>query len=295
MRIWPSYYAGVGIRRFGVLHRGAEDVRIWAMASQTVKLPEGIEVRGETISAAREILTPEALRFVAELARRFEPTRQALLARRVERQQDIVDGRLPHFLPETAAIREGDWKVAPIPDDLRDRRVEITGPVDRKMVITALNSGANVFMADFEDSNAPTWRNNIEGQLNLRDAVRREISFASPEGKQYRLNPTIATLLVRPRGWHLTEKHLLVDGAPVSASLFDFGLFFFHNAAAQLERGTGPSFYPPKMESPLEARLWNDVSTSPEDRLIIPHGSIRATVLIETILAAFEMDEILHE
>jgi malate synthase len=265
------------------------------MASQTVKLPEGIEVRGETISAAREILTPEALRFVAELARRFEPTRQALLARRVERQQEIVDGRLPHFLPETAAIREGDWKVAPIPDDLRDRRVEITGPVDRKMVINALNSGANVFMADFEDSNAPTWRNNIEGQLNLRDAVRREISFASPEGKQYRLNPTIATLFVRPRGWHLVEKHLTVDGAPVSASLFDFGLFFFHNAAAQIERGTGPYFYLPKMESHLEARLWNDVFTQSEAQLGIPHGTIRATVLIETILAAFEMNEILYE
>jgi len=232
---------------------------------------------------------------VADLARRFEPTRRSLLQRRVERQQEIVAGKMLDFLPETAAIRKSDWKVALIPADLRDRRVEITGPVDRKMVINALNSGASMFMADFEDSNAPTWRNNVEGQLNLRDAVRREISFTGPEGKQYRLNDTIATLLVRPRGWHLVEKHLLVDGAPVSASLFDFGLFFFHNAAAQIERGTGPYFYLPKMESHLEARLWNDAFTFSEQKLGIPHGTIRATVLIETILAAFEMDEILWE
>ena len=202
---------------------------------------------------------------------------------------------MPGFLPETAGVREKDWKVAPIPADLADRRVEITGPVDRKMIINALNSGANVFMADFEDSNSPTWRNNIEGQLNLRDAVRREIGFTSPEGKQYRLNPSVATLLVRPRGWHLVEKHFLVDGTAVSASLFDFGLFFFHNAAAQVERGTGPYFYLPKMESHLEARLWNDVFTYSEQRLGVAHGTVRATVLIETILGAFEMNEILFE
>ncbi len=268
------------------------------MASPTVNAvlqPEGIEVRAYPAAGSEEILTPAALRFVADLARRFEPVRQALLRRRDERQQEIVAGKMPDFLPETAGIREGDWQVAPIPADLRDRRVEITGPVDRKMIINALNSGANVFMADFEDSNAPSWRNNVEGQLNLRDAVRREIGFASPEGKQYRLNETTATLLVRPRGWHLTEKHLLVDGAPVSASLFDFGLFFFHNAAAQVERGTGPYFYLPKMESHLEARLWNDVFTRSQAALGIPHGTIRATVLIETILGAFEMDEILWE
>src|SRR5258708_17269885 len=256
---------------------------------------EGIELSQQRPAGSTEILTPAALEFVAELARRFEPTRRDLLRRREVRQQEIVDGRMPGFLPETAAVREDDWKVAAIPHDLRDRRVEITGPVERKMIINALNSGASVFMADFEDSNAPTWRNNIEGQRNLRDAVRREIGFASPEGKQYRLNSTVAALMVRPRGWHLVEKRMLVDGRPVSASLFDFGLFFFHNAAAQIERGTGPYFYLPKMESHLEARLWNDVFTFSEQRLGIPHGTIRATVLIETILAAFEMDEILHE
>src|SRR5690349_86830 len=202
------------------------------MSTQTANAlleSEGIEVRGQSPAGTTEILTPDALRFVADLARRFEPVRRDLLSRRDQRQQEIVNGRMPQFLPETAAVRDSEWKVAPIPSDLQDRRVEITGPVDRKMIINALNSGANVFMADFEDSNAPTWRNNIEGQLNLRDAVRREIVFASPEGKQYRLNAKVATLIVRPRGWHLTEKHMLVDGEPVSASLFDFGLFFFHN------------------------------------------------------------------
>jgi malate synthase len=255
----------------------------------------GIQIRGGTPQGAAEILTAGALRFVAGLARRFESMRRQLLQCGHERQQQIVDGHMPDLLAETAAIRDRSWTVAPIPADLRDRRVEITGPVDRKMIINALNSGANVFMADFEDSNSPTWRNNIEGQQNLRDAVRRQIEFASPEGKQYRLNPKVATLLVRPRGWHLVEKHVLVDGAPVSASLFDFGLFFFHNAAAQLERGTGPYFYLPKMESHLEARLWNDVFTFSEAELGVPHGTIRATVLIETILAAFELNEILYE
>jgi malate synthase len=265
------------------------------MASLTSLSTEGIEFCGQAPQCADEVLTPEAVRFVAELSRRFETTRQQLLSRRQQRQQEIVDGRMPHFLSETAVVREKSWTVAPIPNDLQDRRVEITGPVERKMIINALNSGANVFMADFEDSNSPTWRNNIEGQLNLRDAVRREISFATPEGKEYRLNPTVATLMVRPRGWHLVEKHMLVDGRPASASLFDFGLFFFHNAAAQIERGTAPYFYLPKMESHLEARLWNDVFAFSEQKLGFRVGVIRATVLIETILASFEMDEILYE
>jgi malate synthase len=265
------------------------------MASPTSPQHHGIEIRGASPSGADLVLSADAIGFVADLSRRFEPTRQDLLRRRYERQLEIADGRLPDFLPETASIRESSWTVAPIPSDLRDRRVEITGPVDRKMIINALNSGANVFMADFEDSNSPTWKNNIEGQINLRDAVRRNVTFTNPDGKQYQLNPVVATLVVRPRGWHLVEKHMLVDGFPVSASLFDFGLFLFHNAGAQIERGTGPYFYLPKMESHLEARLWNDVFTFSEQRLGIPHGSIRATVLIETILASFEMDEILHE
>jgi malate synthase len=242
-----------------------------------------------------EILTPDALRFLTLLAREFEVRRQELLARRVERQHRLSGGELPDFLPETKAVRAGDWTVAPIPPDLIDRRVEITGPVDRKMVINALNSGARVYMADFEDSNAPTWRNNVEGQLNLRDAVRGTIDFTNPEGKHYALAPRIATLMVRPRGWHLDEKHVTVDGTPISAALFDFGLFFFHNAAALIAKGTGPYFYLPKLESHLEARLWNDVFTLAQHELGIPRGTIRATVLIETILAAFEMDEILYE
>ncbi len=241
------------------------------------------------------ILTPEARAFLSKLAAAFEPRRQELLARRRTVQQDIDNGKLPDFLPDTAGIRQSDWKVAPIPRDLRDRRVEITGPVDRKMIINALNSGASVFMADFEDSNSPTWNNNIEGQHNLRDAVRGTIRYESPEGKRYQVGPSPATLFVRPRGWHLDEKHFLVDGKPISASLFDFGLFFFHNAKALLGKGTGPYFYLPKMESHLEARLWNDVFCFAQDELGVPRGSIRATVLIETILAAFEMDEILYE
>src|ERR1700730_9306023 len=241
------------------------------------------------------ILTPEAQAFLSKLTAVFESRRQDLLARRRTVQQDIDNGKLPDFLPETAGIRQGDWKVTPIPKDLRDRRVEITGPVDRKMIINALNSGANVFMADFEDSNSPTWNNNIEGQHNLRDAVRGTIRYESPEGKRYQVGPNPAMLFVRPRGWHLDEKHFLVDGKPISASLFDFGLFFFHNAKALLSKGTDPYFYLPKMESHLEARLWNDVFCFAQDELGVPHGSIRATVLIETILAAFEMDEILYE
>jgi malate synthase len=241
------------------------------------------------------VLTPEAQAFLTKLARTFEHRRQELLARRRVRQQQIDAGHLPDFLAETADIRAREWTAAPIPPDLLDRRVEITGPVDRKMIINALNSGANVFMADFEDSNSPTWQNNLEGQANLRDAVAGTISYTSPEGKQYQLNSRVATLLVRPRGWHLEERHFEVDGKPISASLFDFGLYFFHNAHALIAKGTGPYFYLPKLESHLEARLWNDVFRLAQSELGIPRGTIRATVLIETILAAFEMDEILYE
>jgi malate synthase len=241
------------------------------------------------------ILTPEARAFLLKLAGRFEPRRQELLARRRTVQREINHGKFPDFLPETAAIRQSEWKVAPIPKDLVDRRVEITGPVDRKMIINALNSGANVFMADFEDSNSPTWSNNLEGQYNLREAIRGTIRYESPEGKKYQLGAKPATLVVRPRGWHLDEKHFLAEGKPISASLFDFGLYFFHNAKELLGKGSGPYFYLPKMESHLEARLWNDVFCFAQDELGIPRGSIRATVLIETILAAFEMDEILYE
>jgi malate synthase len=242
-----------------------------------------------------QVLTQPAKTFLTGLARTFEERRQELLTRRRVRQHEIDAGRQPDFLPETAAIREQEWTVAPIPPDLLDRRVEITGPVDRKMIINALNSGANVFMADFEDSNAPTWQNNLEGQANLRDTVAGIISYTSPEGKHYRLNSQVATLMVRPRGWHLDEKHFEVDGKPISASLFDFGLYFFHNVEQLISKGTAPYFYLPKMESHLEARLWNDVFCFAQDELGVPRGTIRATVLIETILAAFEMNEILYE
>ena len=241
------------------------------------------------------ILTREAVDLIAGLARTFEPRRRELLEARRARQRELDAGVMPDFLPATAHIRQSEWTVAPIPADLQDRRVEITGPVDRKMIINALNSGANVFMADFEDSNSPTWQNTIEGQFNLRDAVRGTISFTSPEGKRYDLSERRAVLKVRPRGWHLEEKHFLVDGKPVSASLFDFGLFFFHNVRALIAKGTGPYFYLPKMESHLEARLWNDVFLAAQKELGVPSGTIRATVLIETILGAFEMDEILWE
>jgi malate synthase len=242
-----------------------------------------------------EILSPEAQAFLVELHRKFDARRIALLERRSVRQQEIDEGALPDFLAETQHIRESDWTVAPIPADLRDRRTEITGPTDRKMVINALNSGASMFMADFEDANSPTSSNMIEGQRNLMHANRRTISFEGPEGKQYRLSEKTAVLLVRPRGWHLTEKHFHVDGEPISGSLFDFGLYFFHNAAKLVSRGSGPYFYLPKMESHLEARLWNDVFEFSQSHLGIPQGTIRATVLIETILAAFEMHEILWE
>jgi len=262
-------------------------------SSTTIK--GGIELAGPVPPGFDTILTPPALRFVAELARRFGARRDELLARRRARQARLDEGVLPDFLPETRDIREGLWTVAPVPADLQDRRVEITGPVARKMVINALNSGAKVFMADFEDSNAPTWENCVQGQLHLRDAVRGTITFDAPNGKHYRLNETTATLMVRPRGWHLDEAHVLVDKRPVPAALFDFGLFFFHNARELIARGTGPYFYLPKLESHLEARLWNDVFVFAQSDLGIPNGTIKATVLIETILAAFEMDEILYE
>jgi malate synthase len=264
------------------------------MTHNMVSIPT-ISIEGTQGTAEAEILTPEALEFLGALSTTFEDERQRLLAARVARAEALRKGQLYDFLPETASVRASEWRVAPIPADLQDRRTEITGPVDRKMVINALNSGTNVYMADFEDSTAPTWRNVIEGQVNLRDAIRRDINFASPEGKQYKLNEKTATLFVRPRGWHLWEKHLLVQGAPISASLFDFGLYFFHNAAALLAKGSGPYFYLPKMESHKEARLWNSVFNFAQDKLGIPRGSIRATVLIETLPAAFEMDEILFE
>jgi len=265
------------------------------MTTARTRSGAGFEVHAPLEPGFAEILTPEARRFLTTLARACEPRRQELLARRVERQRRLDAGERPDFLSETRSVRETAWTVAPIPADLLDRRVEITGPVDRKMIINALNSGARVYMADFEDSNTPTWRNNLEGQLNLRDAVRGTIEYTSPEGKRYTLAPRTATLMVRPRGWHLDEKHVTVDGRPISASLFDFGLFFFHNASALIAKGTGPYFYLPKLESHLEARLWNGVFNLAQDELGIPRGTIRATVLIETILAAFEMDEILYE
>jgi len=255
----------------------------------------GLEIRGPIPPQYAEILTPEACAFLAGLFRAFEPRRAEILSRRVARQAELDAGALPDFLPSTKPVRESSWTVAPAPADLLDRRTEITGPTDRKMVINALNSGAKVFMADFEDANSPTWDNLLEGHINLRDAVRRSISFTSPEGKAYRLNEKTATLLVRPRGWHLPEKHVLLAGRPVSGSLFDFGLYFFHNARELLQRGSGPYFYLPKMESHLEARLWNDVFVHAQDAVGIPRGSIRATSLIETILAAFEAEEILYE
>ncbi|HET7295561.1 MAG TPA: malate synthase A [Gemmatimonadales bacterium] len=255
----------------------------------------GIQVVTPPPPDCAAVLSPAALSFLAALARRFEPERVRLLERRRARQAELDAGRLPDFLPETRDVREREWTVAPLRPDLTDRRVEITGPVERKMMINALNSGANVFMADFEDANAPTWDNNVRGQLNVRDAVARTIAYQSPGGKRYALGPRTATLVVRPRGWHLVEKHLLVDGRPTSASLFDFGLTFFHTAAALIDQGSGPYFYLPKLESHVEARLWNDVFLFAQDTLGIPRGTIRATVLIETILAAFETDEILWE
>jgi len=257
-------------------------------------LPPGVEIRAPLKPGFETILTPEALALVARLHRGFNPRRKELLARRAERARRLDAGERPDFLPETRHIRDGDWRIAPLPQDLLCRRVEITGPVERKMIINALNSGADAYMTDFEDSNAPNWDNQIGGQINLVDAVRRRISFEQG-GKSYRLNDRIATLVVRPRGWHLDEKHVFVDGERVSGGIFDFALFMFHNARELVARGSGPYFYLPKMESHLEARLWNDIFVATQDELGLPRGTIKATVLIETILAAFEMDEILYE
>ena len=255
----------------------------------------GLEITAPLGPRYAEILTPEACRFVADLCVRFDGRRRELLARRVERQREIDAGQLPDFLPETAAIRNGDWQVPPPPPDLVDRRTEITGPVDRKMAINALNSGAQCWMADMEDANSPTWENVIEGQINLFDAVRRSITYTSPEGKQYALKAKTATIVARPRGWHMEEKHVRLDGRRISASLFDWGMFFFHNARELVARGSGPYFYLPKLEGHLEARLWNDVFLHAQAALGLPRGTVRATVLIETILGAFEAEEILYE
>lgn len=258
-------------------------------------MSKGIEVIGPVEGDFAQILTPPALEFVAGLHRRFNPEREIRLRARAVRQERLDHGEVPDFLAETQNIRDGDWQVAAVPEDLLSRRVEITGPVERKMMINALNSGAKVFMADFEDSNSPTWENNIQGHLNLIDAVDGTIEFTSQDGKHYQLGEDPATLMVRPRGWHLVEKHVFVDGHPISASLFDFGLYLFHNGRRSLDRGTGPYFYLPKLESHLEARLWNDVFGYAQEALGIPNGTIKATVLIETVLAAFEMEEILYE
>ncbi len=258
-------------------------------------IPAGMQVLAPITTEYAQILSGDALTFLAKLHRGFNAHRIALLARRTMRQTEIDSGKLPNFLPETQAVRDAAWEVAAVPADLQDRRVEITGPTDRKMVINALNSGANMFMADFEDSSTPTWDNQVQGQINVRDALARTISFTSPEGKQYKLGEKPATLLVRPRGWHLTEKHILVDGQPMSGSLFDFGLYFFHNAAQRVKNKSGVYLYLPKMESHLEARLWNEVFVFAQKELNVPQGTVKATVLIETILAAFEMEEILYE
>ena len=263
---------------------------------RTFTCPDHISVIGAHRTNYERIISKEALTFLGEMHKRFNKRRKNLLEERKTRQREIDKGVMPNFLPDTKHIRESDWKVAPIPEDLLDRRVEITGPVDRKMIINALNSGAKVFMADFEDSNTPSWTNNIEGHINLMDAIRRKIDFVNPDnGKSYSLNDEIATLIVRPRGWHLEEKHILFDDEPMSGSLVDFGLYLFHNANQLMENGTGPYFYLPKLESHLEARLWNDVFVFAQEYLGIPKGTIKATVLIETILASFELNEIIYE
>ena len=266
------------------------------MTPRAMSVPDGVRILGPMEAGFGEILTHDALAFVASLTRSYRGRVQELLARRREQQQRYDGGEKPHFLAETSDIRAKNWTVAPIPDDLQDRRVEITGPCDRKMIINALNCGAKVFMADFEDANSPTWRNMVQGQINLRDAVRRQISYDDPDTKKhYDLKPETAVLMVRPRGWHLWERHVSIDGHPAPAGLLDFGLYFLHNAAALRERGTGPYFYLPKTQSHLEARLWNDVFLQAQEMLGVPRGSIRATVLIETLPASFVMDEILWE
>jgi malate synthase len=262
---------------------------------KNIPLPQGLDLLAPVSPQQAAILSPEALEFFAALHREFNPRRLELLGRRRERQAALDRGQMPDFLEETRPIREGAWRVLPVPEDLQNRRVEITGPVDRKMVINALNSGANCYMADFEDAHSPTWEGTLDGQLNVRDAVRGAIDYVSPEGKRYSLNPRVATLLVRPRGWHLPEKHLRVDGQPASASLFDFALYFFHNARYRMTHDSGVYLYLPKLEHYLEARLWNDVFVQAQDMLGIPQGAIKATVLIEHVLAAFQMEEILYE
>jgi malate synthase len=266
------------------------------MTDKTRTYAEGIELTADVPDEFAGILTPEAVAFVAKLSREYRGRVEELLTMRAERQERISAGEMPDFLPETREIREGDWKIAPIPDDLQDRRVELTGPPDRKMTINALNSGASCWMADFEDANCPTWHNMLESQLNMNEAIERTIAFDDPKtGKHYELNEDVAVILARPRGWHLFEKHMLVDGEQVPGGLFDFGLYFFHNAQTLLDNGSGPYFYLPKLESHLEARLWNDVFQSAQDEFGMPRGTIKATVLIETILATFEMHEILYE
>ncbi|MCU4177946.1 malate synthase A [Bosea sp. BH3] len=262
----------------------------------TITLPAGVVIKGALQPRFEEVLTTEALAFVADLHRRFNETRKRLLSLRTERQKRFDAGETPDFLPETRHIREGDWTVAPIPADLLDRRVEITGPVDRKMIVNALNSGAKVFMADFEDASSPVWTNMVEGQLNLKDRWAGKIDFTEPTtGKAYKLGAKLAVLIIRPRGWHLPERHIEIDGEIASGSLVDFGLYVFHNAKAALAAGSGPYFYLPKLESHLEARLWNDVFVAAQSALGLKNGTIKATVLIETLPAAFEMDEILYE
>src|SRR5687768_15179402 len=249
-------------------------------------VPQGVAISAPISKEFAQILSPEALGFVAKLHRKFEERRQELLARRAQRQKEFDAGAKPEFLAETKSVRESDWKVAEQPKDMLDRRVEITGPTDRKMVINALNCGASTFMADFEDANCPTWHNMVDGQVNLRDAVRRTIRLEQ-NGRQYRLNDPSAVLIPRPRGWHLDERHLTVDRQPVSGALFDFALFFFHNARELIARGSGPYFYLPKMESHLEARLWNDIFVASQEEMGLPNGTIKATALIETVVAAF--------
>ena len=261
----------------------------------TLPLPSGMQISAPLRPGYETILTPDALALVAKLHRAFNPRRKELLAARLARQERIDAGELPDFLPETRSVRESDWLIAPLPKALERRRVEITGPVEAKMIINAFNSGADSYMTDFEDSNSPRWDNQIQGQINIAKAIRRTLTFTNESGKEYRLNDTVATLQVRPRGWHLDEKHVTVDGERVSGGLFDFALFFFHNAREQVARGAGPFFYLPKLESHLEARLWNDVFVMAQEHVGLPRGTIKATVLVETILATFEMEEILFE
>ncbi|HVT56535.1 MAG TPA: hypothetical protein VHD34_10890, partial [Xanthobacteraceae bacterium] len=265
-------------------------------AKKSAPRAKGVVVSGPMRARFNEIVTPAALEFLAGLHRKFDKRRKELMQRRADRQHRFDAGELPDFLPDTKAIREQGWKIGPVPKDLRDRRVEITGPVDRKMVVNALNSGAEVYMADFEDACSPSWENLIEGQMNLKDRWEGRLAFTDPKNKKsYKLNDKVATLIVRPRGWHLTEDHVIVDGEPISGSLFDFGLYFFHNARRLIGADTGPYFYIAKIESHLEARLWNDVFEYAQAQFKLPAGTIKATVLIETLPAAFEMDEILYE